>query len=186
MRLRPATLATAVVLASCAPTRYVQAPEPEHGSAPGMRSQRISGDADHERRYAVVFAPGDEILGGLTEFAAQEHLGAAQITAIGGVQDARLGFFDKERKAFREETIDQQAEVTSLVGDVAVLGDRPVVHVHMNVALADGSVRGGHLLRAHVWPTLEVMIAESPRTLRKQHDAERGLDIIVPAASPEP
>jgi len=97
------------------------------------------------------------------------------------VQDARLGFFDKERKAFREVTIGEQAEVTSLVGDVAVLGDTPVVHVHMNVALPNGSVRGGHLPCAHVWPTLEVMIAESPRPLQKQHDAERGLDIIVPA-----
>jgi uncharacterized protein len=179
--LHPATLATVLVLASCAPpTHYVQAPKPERGAAPGMRYQRINEDADHERRYAVVFSPGDEILAGLTDFAAQEHLGAAQVTAIGGVQDARLGFFDKERKAFREVAIAEQAEVTSLVGDVALQGDTPVVHVHMNVALPDGSVRGGHLLQAHVWPTLEVMVAESPHALRKQHDAERGLDIIVP------
>jgi len=176
--------AAALLLASCAPSiPYVQAPKPEHGSAPGIKYQRISDATDHERRYMVVFAPGDEILGGLTDFAVQEHLGAAQITAIGGVRDARLGFFDKERKAFREVTIGEQAEVTSLVGDVAVLGDTPVVHVHMNVALPDGSVHGGHLLAAHVWPTLEVMIAESPHPLQKQHDAERGLDIIVPQGS---
>jgi predicted DNA-binding protein with PD1-like motif len=97
-----------------------------------------------------------------------------------GVRDARLGYFDKERRAFRELTLGEQAEVTSLVGDVAVLNDRPVVHVHMNVALQDGSVRGGHVLGAHVWPTLEVMITESPRPLRKQHDEGLGIDVIVP------
>ena len=41
-------------------------------------------------------------------------------------------------------------------------------------------MRGGHLLRAHVWPTLEVIVTESPRALRKEHNEELGLDLIVP------
>jgi uncharacterized protein len=149
-----------------------------------MRAQRLSDDGNHERHFAVILAPGDEILGGLTDFAEQEHLAAAQFTAIGGVKDATLGFFDKERQQFRKIPVETQAEVTSLVGDIAWFGDHPVVHAHMNVALPDGSVRGGHLLRAHVWPTLEVMVVESPRPLHKEHDAERGLDIITPDGTP--
>ncbi len=50
----------------------------------------------------------------------------------------------------------------------------------MNVALPDGTVRGGHLLRGHVWPTLEVMVVESPRAHHKERDAERALDAIAP------
>jgi uncharacterized protein len=169
-----------LTLSACASSvEYVRAEPPPHGSAPGMKVQRLSDD-NHVRRYAVVFAPGDEILGGLTDFAQQEHLVAGQFTAIGGVRDATLGFFDKDRKEFRVIAVSSQAEVTSLLGDIALLGDQPVVHGHMNVASPDGHVRGGHLLRAHVWPTLEVMVVDSPTPLHKAHDAERGLDLIAP------
>jgi hypothetical protein len=119
-----------LALTSCAPAvQYTRAFPPEHGSAPGMRAQRLSDDGNHERHFAVILAPGDEILGGLTDFAEQEHLAAAQFTAIGGVKDATLGFFDKERQQFRKIPVETQAEVTSLVGDIAWFGDHPVVHV---------------------------------------------------------
>jgi predicted DNA-binding protein with PD1-like motif len=180
--LRFAPLALLVVT-SCAggpAPAYVHAPTPVHGSAPGMRVQRLSDPQDPVRRYAVVFAAGDDILGGLTDLALQEHLGASQITAIGGVLDATLGWYDRDRKLYRANLIDAQAEVTSLVGDIALREGLPVVHLHMNVALADGTVRGGHLLGAHVWPTLEVMVVDSPHALHKEHDDATGIDLIVP------
>jgi len=38
------------------------------------------------------------------------------------------------------------------------------------------------LLEAHVWPTLEVVLVESPRHLRKRYDPETGLALIDPTA----
>ena len=46
------------------------------------------------------------------------------------------------------------------------------------VGTADGNARGGHLLEGHVWPTLEVIIEESPRHLRRRHDPESGLALL--------
>jgi predicted DNA-binding protein with PD1-like motif len=185
--LRRVAFLTFLSCASCAggapPPSFVHPPTPVRGSAPGMKLQRLSDPQDPVRRYAVVLAPGDDVLGGLTDLAEQEHLGASQITAIGGVHDATLGWYDRDKKLFRANVIDTQAEVTSLVGDIALREDEhPFVHVHMNVALPDGTVLGGHLLGAHVWPTLEVMIGESPHPLHKQHDETTGIDLIVPAA----
>jgi predicted DNA-binding protein with PD1-like motif len=157
---------------------YSVQPALESGKASGMKIQRLNDDG-HERHYAVIFSPGDDVLDGLSEFARREEVGAAQITGIGGIHDGLLGWYDRDRKMFREIAIDQQAEVISLVGDIALMADQPAAHVHMAVALADGSTRGGHLLRATVWPTLEVMITESPRALHKQHDMDTGIDRIV-------
>ena len=149
-----------------------------------MRRFEVCPDGGSERRFAIVFRPGDDILNGLTGFAENEHLGASQFTAIGGVSEAVLGWFDEEKKMYREVAITRQAEVLSLVGDVARLGDKPVVHAHMTVAFEDGSTRGGHLLSAVVSPTLEVMLVESPHALRKEHDDDAGIDFIVPDDSP--
>jgi predicted DNA-binding protein with PD1-like motif len=176
--MRTLALLLSAFVSACA-AKYTLPPPFEPGKAPGMRVQRLS-DEGRERRWAIVFRPGDEILSGLTEFARQEKLGASQFTAIGAIQDGVLGWFDKDRRMYMEIPIDAQAEVLSLIGDVALVDDTPVVHAHMTVGLADGSAKGGHLLRAHVWPTLEVILVESPNALHKEKDPETGLPLIAP------
>lgn len=67
----------------------------------------------------------------------------------------------------------------SLLGDVAVQDKgEPGVHVHAVLGLPDGSTRGGHLIEAHVWPTLEVVLTESPAHLRCTFRPEMGLALI--------
>jgi predicted DNA-binding protein with PD1-like motif len=43
----------------------------------------------------------------------------------------------------------------------------------------DGTAPGGHLLAAHVWPTLEVVLVESPAHLLRKVDPETGLPLIA-------
>ena len=43
---------------------------------------------------------------------------------------------------------------------------------------ADGSAKGGHLLRGVVRPTLEIVLHRSPAHLRKRHDAASGMALI--------
>jgi predicted DNA-binding protein with PD1-like motif len=50
--------------------------------------------------------------------------------------------------------------------------------LHVVVARSDGSAYGGHLLEAHVWPTLEVVLVETPAHLQRQLDEEPGLSLI--------
>ena len=54
-----------------------------------------------------------------------------------------------------------------------------VVAFRLDGSCADGIAMGGHLLEAHVRPTLEVVLTESPRHLHKRKDAESGLALIV-------
>ena len=66
----------------------------------------------------------------------------------------------------------------SLIGNVALVGDEPKVHAHVVVGKRDGTAHGGHLLEASVWPTLEVILVESPEHLRRKMDKETGLALI--------
>jgi predicted DNA-binding protein with PD1-like motif len=59
--------------------------------------------------------------------------------------------------------------VLSLIGDIAEGDDgRASLHLHASLGLADGSVRGGHLLAGKVRPTLEVTITETVADLRRK------------------
>jgi uncharacterized protein len=99
------------------------------------------------RTVAAVFDTDDEAVDGLVSAAREHALPAASLTGIGGFRSAVLGYFDPDAREYRRIPIDEQVEVLSLTGDVA-LGedDRPMVHAHVVVGLADGTTRGGHLL----------------------------------------
>ncbi len=137
----------------------------------------------HEERgqktFALVFDTGDEFMSELTSFAEDNDLSAASLTAIGAFSGATLGYFDMESKAYKKIPVEEQVEVLSLVGDIATKEDgEPQVHAHVVVGRSDGTTRGGHLLEAHVRPTLEVILVETPKHLRKQTDNETGLALI--------
>ena len=133
-----------------------------------------------EKVWALVFDTGDEVVAGLTEFARQNGLGGSHFTAIGAFRDVTLGYFDWEKKDYKRIPVREQVEVLSLVGDIAIDDQtgKPKVHAHVVLGKSDGSAAGGHLIEAEVRPTLEVILVESPRHLRRCHDAETGLALI--------
>jgi predicted DNA-binding protein with PD1-like motif len=131
------------------------------------------------RTFAVVMDKGDDAASELSRFARVEGVTGASLTAVGGCREATLGYFDPASMSYRDIAVSTQAEILSLVGDIALGGDEPVVHAHAVLGLRDGSTIGGHLLRALVWPTLEVIVTESPAHLRKRVDSETGLALIA-------
>jgi uncharacterized protein len=131
-----------------------------------------------ERTIALVFRQGDEVVSNLQRFAQEHALTASRISAIGAFERATLAYFDWERKDYQHIPVDEQVEVLSLNGDVALDGDQPKLHLHAVLGRRDGSTVGGHLLRATVRPTLEVLLIESPGYLRRVHDPESGLALI--------
>ena len=71
----------------------------------------------------------------------------------------------------------------SLAGDIARQDDQATLHAHVVVGKSDGTAYGGHLMGAHVRPTLEVILVESPSFLRRTIDPESGLALIDITAS---
>jgi uncharacterized protein len=139
-------------------------------------------DESRGKTYALVFERGDEVMEVLQRFAVEHELHGAHFTAIGAFSDVTLGYFDWERKEYRENDVPEQVEVLTLAGDVAENDGAPAVHAHVVLGRADGSAVGGHLLSAHVRPTLELILTETPSHLRKRHDEESGLALIDPSA----
>jgi uncharacterized protein len=135
-----------------------------------------------ERTYVIVFDEGEEPLAGLRQFAQEENVTAAQFTAIGAFQSVRLGWFDLEKKDYEQIAIDEQVEVLSLLGNVAISEGKPKIHAHLVVGKRDGAAHGGHLMEGRVRPTLEVMLIETPSHLRRKHDPKTGLALIDPNA----
>ena len=141
--------------------------------------RKLLADSGGQRTFAVILDGGEEVLECLRTFVKEQRIFAAQITAIGAFSDVVLKYFDWETKKYLENRIDEQVEVASLIGDVAQApSGEPALHIHLVAGKRDGSAMAGHLGQAHVRPTLEVVLTESPAHLRKVEDPETGLALI--------
>jgi predicted DNA-binding protein with PD1-like motif len=144
-----------------------------------MKSKKIADDAGSETRI-VVLDSGEEAFAALTKFANEVGITAASLTAIGAFEKATIGWFDFDKKTYKKIAIDQQCEVLSAIGDVAVGDDgKASLHVHVVLGLSDGTTRGGHLVAGMVRPTLEVVLTDTPTHLRRKKNADIGIALIA-------
>lgn len=140
---------------------------------------RIVDNQNGRRTIVAVFEAGDDVTAGLGQCAAWYGLNGGQLSAVGALQEATLGFWDPEKQDYVKIPVSEQVEVVSLVGNVSLAADgSPKVHAHVVVAGRDGVARGGHLLGGTVRPTLEATFIESPSTLQRQRNESTGLEQI--------
>ena len=141
-----------------------------------MKSRQID---ESPKTFILIFESGDELAEGLLQFAKQQKLSAASFKAVGALSAVRLGWFSWESKKYEPSvTLDEQVELLSLIGDVALKDGEPAVHAHAVIGRKDGTAHGGHLLKAHIRPTCEVVLTESPTHLQKVIDPQSGLALI--------
>jgi len=145
---------------------------------------RLLNETGGLRTFTVVLETGDEAMSCLRSFAERERLGGSELVAIGAFSRAVLAYFDWEAKKYLHHPLEEQMEVASFIGDIALSGPgKPSLHAHLVLGRRDGTAVAGHLVEGHVRPTLEVVVTESPTHLRKVPDPETGLALICPAQS---
>jgi predicted DNA-binding protein with PD1-like motif len=147
-----------------------------------MMKSRILTETDDGKVWLLVLESGEEVKKTLEAFAAAQAVEAASFIALGAFQRAKIGYFQWDRKSYREIPVEEQVEVITLAGDI-VRGEngKPSLHAHTVLGREDGSTRGGHLLEGIVRPTLEVTLTQSPAHLVRRPHPELGLALIEPA-----
>jgi len=100
-----------------------------------MRSKLLS--ADPPVTYALVLDTDDEVATELGKFVRAQEVEAASITAIGAFRRAVLGYFQWDAKKYKKIMVEEQVEVLSLLGDVAVGDQGPTLHLHAVLGKAD-------------------------------------------------
>ena len=141
-----------------------------------MRYKQI---ADNPKTFAIIMQTDDEVVTELKGLAHSQKFAASSFKAIGALSHIQLGWFNWETKEYETSIeLPEQVELLSLIGDIAIKGSTPEVHAHASVARRDGRAYGGHLLKAIVRPTCEIILTESPEHLQRSFDAKSGIALI--------
>jgi len=130
------------------------------------------------KTFALVFDKDDDVHERLLRFAREQGISGAQVSAIGAFSRATLAYFDRHKMAYQEIPVHEQVEVLAFNGNLARHEGDCILHAHAVLGRVDGSTTGGHFLQGTVWPTLEMMLVESPQRISRVRDEETGLPLI--------
>ena len=128
--------------------------------------------------YVVRLDPGDEIVEKILWLAAVENIRLATITGLGAVDNVTLGIFSPDTKQYKANMFHADFEIVSLTGTITTQRGRPYAHLHMAVSDLAGRCYGGHLNRAVVSASAEIIIQTIPGEIDRQPDARIGLNLM--------
>jgi predicted DNA-binding protein with PD1-like motif len=128
--------------------------------------------------YVIRLEKGDELIASLRKFVEREKVTGGFFYGLGAVRDVSLGYFDVEKKEYKEKSFEEDFELTSLVGDISFAGEKVIVHAHVTLANSEFGVFAGHLNRTTVTATVEVVFNPLSGKLEKEVDPDTGLNLL--------
>ena len=121
---------------------------------------------------------GEEILEKIKELAIRENIKLASVTALGATNDFTVGVFNMKDKQYGSNNFTGDFEIVSLVGTINTMNDEFYTHIHMSAGNSTGKVVGGHLNRAVVSVTCEMVITVIHGKVDRYFDEKIGLNLF--------
>ena len=121
---------------------------------------------------------GEEILEKLKEISVKENIKLAHVSALGATNDFTVGVFNVDEKKYYANSFSGNFEIVSLTGTVTTMDGEFYAHLHMSVGNDKGEVFGGHLNRARISATCEMVITVTDGKVERKFNEDVGLNLF--------
>ncbi len=130
--------------------------------------------------YIVRIDPGEKIMESLTTFLAgkKDLIPSGFLSGIGASSSCEIGWYDLGDGEYKTRLIEENCEITSLIGNIGWDGDQPIVHAHITLGKKDYSIVGGHLVEGTISVTCEIYIHLARTTVNRKPGLFQGLKLI--------
>lgn len=118
---------------------------------------------------------GEEILAQMQEIAMKENIKLASVNALGATNDFTVGVYHTVEKKYYANNFFGAFEIVSFHN---TMNGEYYAHIHMSAGNEKGEVFGGHLNRAVVSATCEMVISIIDGTVDRFYDEETGLNLF--------
>ena len=121
---------------------------------------------------------GEEILEQIKEIALKENIKLASVSALGATNNFTVGVFKTGEKKYYSNEFKGDFEIVSLIGTINTMNGEFYTHIHMSAGNDKGEVFGGHLNRAIVSATCEMVIQIIDGKVDRKLNEEIGLNLF--------
>lgn len=131
-----------------------------------------------DEMYLLRAERGEELLTCIGELCEKEKITAGFVMGIGAVGTVEMGLFKTAEKRYISRELQRDFEIVSLTGNITRMDGKPYLHLHIAVADEEQNVRGGHLNRAVVSATGEIVIVPAGAPAGRRFSGEIGLNLL--------
>ena len=131
-----------------------------------------------DNTYIVRLDPGEEILEQVKALSLKEGICLATVQGLGAVNDLTLGVFKPDEKKYYANSFQGYYEIVSLTGTVSTMDGEFYCHLHLSAGDETGRVVGGHLNKAVISATAELVVTVIPGTVDRASSPEIGLNLL--------
>lgn len=124
------------------------------------------------------FDRGEDVIGGLRQFALEENIGAGTFSGLGATDEILIAWFDPDEKQYHDHLLTKKLEIVSLNGNIALLDGQPIVHAHGSFSDVELHNRSGHVKKLIVSATCEVSFIAMNGEITRTFDEASGLYLM--------
>ena len=136
---------------------------------------------DYKRFGDTVIARldrGEEVHEQLRLIAQKENIKLAQVSGLGAADDVTVGVFVVQKKCYRANRFTGDMEIVSLTGTINTMDGEYYAHLHMGVSDVQGNMFGGHLTKAVISVTCELVIRIIDGRADRKHHPDPGVNLF--------
>lgn len=121
---------------------------------------------------------GEEILTTIKKISLKENIKLASVQALGATDEFTVGVYKVDEKKYYANEFKGYFEIVSLTGTINTMDGEFYTHIHMSAGNDKGEVFGGHLNKAIVSATCEMVIDIIDGNVDRKYDEETGLNVF--------
>lgn len=127
--------------------------------------------------YVLRLDKGEEIVATLKKFCSDQKIRLGWIKGIGAVGEVMIGLFETSTKEYHSLKLKGDFEITSLLGNISTMEGETYLHLHINLGDSEHKTWGGHLSKAVISATGEIMIEAIEGEVDRAFSEEIGLNL---------
>lgn len=131
-----------------------------------------------ENSIIVRIDKGEDIVEQVKELALKENIKLASISALGAINEFVVGVFKTAEKKYYANEFKGDFEIVSLTGTINTMNGEFYSHMHLSAGNDQGEVFGGHLNKAIVSATCEMVVQVINGQVDRYYDEEIGLNLL--------
>ena len=121
---------------------------------------------------------GEEILEQVKALALKENITLASVQALGALSSFTVGVYNVDEKKYYANSFEGSYEIVSLTGTIDTMNGEFYTHLHLSAGNDKGEVFGGHLNRAVVSATCEMVVRLIDGKIDRKYDDVTGLNLF--------
>lgn len=129
-------------------------------------------------KYLIRLDRGEEIVSSLKLICINNKIEFGFFSAIGATNEVTVGLFDTKQKKYHSTTLEDDFEITSLNGNITTMNGEIYLHCHINLADKEHRSFGGHLNKAIVSATCEMILEKIDGNLNRIYDPDTQLNLF--------